>query len=170
MDAFDLTTVNEAVRAFAGGTLDGRYVYLVPFENGNANQAAWDGIAARYDTTLDFNTPGSWATFDVAMVNQGAKGFAAGFFGTAFDGRYVYFVPNVRAGNVTRFDTTGGFATGGSWEAFDYAAMNGGDQDFAGAVFDGEYVYFAGAGSAVVERFDARSPPCLPSAWQASFF
>jgi hypothetical protein len=71
---------------------------------------------------------------------------------------------------VARFDTTASFGTATSWSTFDTSSLGAGVGQFAGAVFDGEYLYLAPATSGVVVRFDARSPPALPAGQSGSFF
>ena len=124
-------------------------------------------------TQAAFGLPGSWTTFDVSTVNAGAKGF----FSAAFDGRYVYLVPynnGAYHGIVTRYDTQAAFGTSGSWTTFDVSTVNAGAKGFNGAAFDGRYVYlvpnYNGADHGIVTRFDAKSPPSLPSGWNASFY
>jgi hypothetical protein len=96
----DTTAIGAQLSGFAGAAFDGRYVYLVPHDNG-----APDGVVARLDTTAaDFKTAAAWSTFDTTRVNAAAKGFT----GAIFDGRYLYFVPSA-GGVVARFEAkTGG--------------------------------------------------------------
>jgi hypothetical protein len=79
---FDTTSVNANAKGFLGGSFDGRYISLVP--------GAYDGVVARYDTRATFTAAASWTTFGITSVNANATGF----YGAAFDGRYLYFVPN----------------------------------------------------------------------------
>jgi hypothetical protein len=155
---FDLTTVNAGATGFASATFDGRYVYFVPFSNG-----MYDGLVARYDTQAPFTTSGSWSTFDLTTVSEAATGFT----GAAFDGRYVYFVPDYVGlfdSVVASYDTHGSFTTSDAWATFDVATLSAAAQGFWGAAFDGRYVYFVpGSGSSVVARFDAR--PQEPTAF-----
>jgi hypothetical protein len=93
---FDTTTVNANSKGFNGAVFDGRYVYLVPYNNG-----AFYGQVTRYDTTGSFTAAGSYSVFDTTTVNANSKGF----IGAVFDGRYVYLVPysnGVSFGQVTR--------------------------------------------------------------------
>jgi hypothetical protein len=167
--SFDLTGVNAGATGFVGGSFDGRYVYFVPNDNGS-----FDGIAARYDTMAGFTTAGSWSAFDLSGVNAGAIGFR----GAGFDGRYMYFVPSYNTtfdGLVTRFDTTAGFTTTGSWSTFDMTTVNGAAQGFIGAAFDGRYMYFVPnkntvAYDGVVMRFDAKTPASLPAGYAHGSF
>ncbi|MEM9041320.1 MAG: FG-GAP-like repeat-containing protein, partial [Actinomycetota bacterium] len=129
---------------YEGAAFDGRYLYFVPLSNG----ANFHGEFLRYDTTADFGTIGSWTVFDPSANGVGTD--PVGFIGGVFDGRYVYFVPygdssGQRHGEVLRYDTTASFTTVASWEAFDPGANGvGTDPDgFAGAHFDGRYLYFA---------------------------
>ena len=119
---------------FSGAVFDGRYVYFVPNNF---------GIITRYDTTGSFTANTSYATFDLqAKVISNSSGFQGG----AFDGRYVYFVPDNNGsifGQITRYDTTGSFSASVSYSTFDMQAnVNSNSAGFYGAVFDGRYVYF----------------------------
>jgi hypothetical protein len=157
---FDLSGLNVHASGFHGAAFDGQYVYLVPHNNGSP-----DGLVARYDSTQQFTSVSAWTFFDITQVNAAAIGFAGG----AFDGRYVYLVPNTGT-LVARFDTTAAFGTPGSWSTFDLQAQLGsGLGPFEGAVFDGEFVYFVPSGDGLVARFDARSPPALPAGQAGSF-
>ena len=127
---------------FYGAVFDGRYIYFVPHNNGTA----YNGEVLRYDTTATFNTTGAWATYDAG--NNGVGTDPDGFAGAVFDGRYIYFVPHNNGtaanGEVLRYDTTANFTTAASWTTYD-AGNNGVGTDpdgYAGAVFDGRYVYF----------------------------
>ena len=149
--AFDISTLNVAAKGFIGGVFDGRYVYFVPYHNG-----ATHGLVARYDTQSSFTTATSWSVFDTEQVDALAKGFSTG----AFDGRYVYLVPNNAgtSGTVVRFDTQATFDDVASWTSFDLASLNASAKSFWGAVFDGEYVYLIPQTNDVVARFHARTP------------
>lgn len=145
-------SVNATAKGFWGGTFDGRYVYLTPYNNG-----ANDGVVTRHDTTKTFTAATSWEVYDVTAVNASSKGF----LGSIFDGRYVYLVPSNSgaSGLVTRFDTTGQFSgTTASWSTFDMTTVNAGAKGFSGAVFDGRYIYFVpqnnGAADGVVVQYD----------------
>ncbi len=157
---YDLSGLNAHASGFRGAAFDGQYVYLVPNDNG-----APDGVVARYDAFDQFTSQGAWTFYDVTQVSAAATGFAGG----AFDGRYVYLVPNTGT-LLVRFDTTAPFGTAGSWSTFDLQAQLGsGLGPFEGAVFDGEYLYLVPSGDGLVARFDARSPPALPAGQTGSF-
>jgi hypothetical protein len=157
---FDLSGLDSHASGFRGAAFDGQYVYLVPHDNGSP-----DGIVARFDSTQSFTNVSAWTFYDVTQVSTAAVGFAGG----AFDGRYVYFVPNTGT-LLARFDTTAPFGTPGSWSTFDLQAQLGsGLGPFEGAVFDGEFIYLVPSGDGLVARFDARSPPALPAGQTGSF-
>jgi hypothetical protein len=154
---FDVSTIDGRVESYAGGSFDGRYVYLAP----------QGGVAVRYDTTASagFTAGSSWSTFDAQAVNATARAFE----GAAFDGRYVYLVPSTY-GVVARFDTaaSAGFGDPSSWQFPDLTTLNAGASEFGGAIFDGRYLYLvphAGAvGTSVIgARFDARVPAAIPT-------
>ncbi len=163
---FDTTLVDPGAKGFVGVAFDGRYLYFAPNYNG-----ASDGIVTRYDTQATFTSPTSWSTFDTTTLNSAAAGFA----GAVYDGRYVYFVPNINAvggdGAVARFDTTASFTTASSWSIFDTATLSPGAVAFQGAVFDGRFVYFvpfgAGGSNSLVARYDstATSGFTSPTSW-----
>ncbi len=167
---FDTTKVNSTAYGFAGGAFDGRYVYLVPNDN---------GLVVRYDTTAGvFGSSASWSFFNTVVVKPKARAY----FGGGFDGRYVYFVPNgdpiyyySSSGLAVRYDTTQSFFAPTSWSTFNIA-MLANASGFMGAVFDGEHMYFVpndnGAVDGIVARFEARTPPLMPSLpdFHGSFF
>lgn len=158
--------------AYRGGAFDGTYVYLAP--------ATTSGIV-RCDTTRRL-APSSCDLFD--PVTHGIK--APGqYFGSAFDGRWVYFIPaGVTTGSgsvqgstiLTRYDTTREFRLASSWETLDLATLPSGTatigQDtarFAGAVFDGEFLYLI-PNRGVAARFDARTPKAAKGTFTPSFY
>ena len=64
---------------------DGRYVYYVPYYNATA----YDGIVMRFDpqSAAGFADKSSWTSFDTATLTADDNGY----YGAAFDGRYLYF-------------------------------------------------------------------------------
>jgi hypothetical protein len=107
----------------------------------------------------------------VATMTSGS-GNTVPYAGAAFDGRFVYFVPNGSMGlaPAVRYDTLSTFTADCAWETFDpnqLALPDGGVINaYLGAVFDGQYVYFAPTTptkGAVFLRFAAKSPPSLPN-------
>jgi hypothetical protein len=167
--------------AYAGGVYDGTYVYLVPEYYANGTTDTFGSLVARYDPSQGFGAS-AWSTFDVAAVNPYARGFGGG----AFDGRYVYLVPEANTGTtmatgaqvvgnglVVRYDTTRPFDAPSSWSTFDLKANFGTTvAAFFGAVFDGRYLYLVPYGTTNVARFDARTPSAMPAlpAFHGSFF
>ena len=162
---FDLTTLFPGAKGFESSVFDGRYLYLVPNNNG-----AVDGIVARYDTQGGFGSSGSWQTFDVATVSAAAKGFQGG----AFDGRYVYLVPYNAgtSGTVARYDTqaAGSFGAATSWSVFDLTTVDPKAHGYVRAAFDGRYLYLAphynGAYMGVAARYDTAADFGSKSSWQ----
>jgi hypothetical protein len=165
---FDLTKeVNASAKGFHGAVFDGRYLYLVPYFND-----VYHGLVARYDTTSAFGSPASWSTFDVASVNAGAKGFQ----GATFDGRHLYLAPCYSDvlgynGVVARLDTTAPFGAKASWSTFDVTTVSTGARGFAGAAFDGRYVYLVPLRRGqdeyhgLVTRLDTTGELTDPGAW-----
>jgi hypothetical protein len=102
---------------------------------------------------------------------------AQGYFGAAFDGRYVYFAPNYNNFNllgfhglVARYDTAANFSVGSSWSFYNATAQNYSAQGFQGAVFDGRYVYFVPSNvdsiyNGLVTRYDTTSSFGDASSW-----
>lgn len=89
----DVSAFDARLKGFIGGVFDGRFVYLVPFDD------TAGVVVTRYDTLGDFAAASSWTTFDARTLPGGAQRFNGG----AFDGKYVYFVPYAD-GPVVRFD------------------------------------------------------------------
>lgn len=90
-----------------------------------------------------FQDAQNWEAYDAGMTGGM---FTRGYFGGAFDGRYIYYAPCRTAdfhGRVLRYDTTADFRSPGGWEAYN-ASQTGGlaTVGYAGAVYDGRYVYF----------------------------
>ncbi len=158
--SFDVTSVNGVAKGFAGAAFDGRNIYLVPNNNG-----AFDGVVARYDTTSSFGTATSWSTFDVSLVNGGARGF----FGAAFQADKLFLVPKDNGGVVARFDTKGSFTSSSMWSTFDATTIDGAAGGFVGAVSDGKYLYFVPSGNGyngTVARYDTSAALDSASSWK----
>lgn len=160
-NVFDIAGVFAGAKGFAGAVFDGRYLYLVPYRRSSSE---YDALVVRYDTTLPFDAPGSWLAFDFALMSPGA----GGYFGGAFDGRYVYFVPwHDGVGTLlVRYDTHAGFKSDGAWSAVDLGKMSPGARGYAGATFDGKFVYLVPlATTTPALRFDAGGTLTDPGAW-----
>ncbi|MFA6049053.1 MAG: helicase HerA-like domain-containing protein [Candidatus Micrarchaeia archaeon] len=132
-----------STKGYFGAVFDGRYVYFVPHSNASG---LYHANVLRYDTQADFTTAGSWAAYDAN--NTDAVPYTVGYAGGVFDGRYVYFVPNANGtaaanahARALRYDTQASFTTSGSWNAYDAGSST--VRGYAGAAFDGRYVYFA---------------------------
>lgn len=174
--------LSAAARGFAGGAFDGRYVYFAP----SANAAGPSGAVMRYDTTKNMGAVASWELYD---PSEGGLGVAAkGFNGAVFDGRYVYFVPDTNASgahnDVLRYDVTKPFTSVASWQIFDPKSSASAKKGYAGAIFDGRYVYFipkgptpalanasgklsvtTSAAQGEMLRYDTRAPFATASSW-----
>jgi hypothetical protein len=131
-------------KGYSGASFDGRYIYFSPYWNGSA----YHGKILRYDTQNDasFNTAGNWTSYNAE--NEDGTNTIKGYWGSAFDGRYVYFVPFYNGttyhGKVLRFDTTGTFSDTASWVVYNASAVGGlNTTGYGGAIFDGQYIYFA---------------------------
>jgi antitoxin component YwqK of YwqJK toxin-antitoxin module len=169
---FDVSTVNPSAKGFQGGAFDGKYLYLVPYNNG-----AYNGVAARFDTTATtFGDPNAWATFDLSTVDPNALGYVR----SVYDGRYLYLVPHYNGayhGVVARYDThsPAGFTGAAAWSTFDLSTVNAHAKGFLGAAFDGRYLYLAPyydgvAYSGVVARYDTQSTTGFAAAASWTFF
>jgi hypothetical protein len=167
---FDVATVNPAAKGFHGGTFDGRYIYFAPTIN-KYPPYTLHGTVTRYDTQAPFNAAASWSTFDVTTVHPAAKGF----HGAAFDGKYVYLVPQWGdvdpSGLVARHDTQAPFTSASSWSTFDVTTINAAAKGFTGAAFDGKYLYLAPYGDdkgnayGTIARLDTQAQFSSASSW-----
>jgi hypothetical protein len=164
---FDVSTVRAGLQGFAGGTFDGRYVYLSPHNNGSP-----DGVTARLDTQAagGFGAATSWTAFDTASLDAGALGY----LGAAYDPTHkqVYLVPNnngAPGGVVASVAPGASFGPDASWTTFSTLTLDAGAAGFAGATFDGQYLYFSpsnnGAPDGVVTRYDTTKPFRTSSSW-----
>jgi hypothetical protein len=163
---FDPASLSADAEGFQGAVFDGRYVYFVP-----KGTLHFSGLVMRYDTqaTTPFTAATSWSTFDMTTLNAAAKGY----YGGAFDGRYVYFVPwyNGTEFNslVVRYDPQAPFGTSASWSIFDVSTVNPSAKGFAGAAFDGRYVYFVPNNSSkpdgLVARYDTQATFGAAGSW-----
>jgi hypothetical protein len=146
--------------ATTGAVFDGRYVYFGQDDTGQ-------GEMEQYDTTQPFDAAASWAAFDQTTLNTGAYGYR----GQAFDGRYVYFVPTANGtgphGFALRFDTKAAFTAASSWKLFDTSILAAQAVGFAGAAFDGRYVYFAPNANGTLVRFDTTASFTDAASWTA---
>jgi hypothetical protein len=121
----DLAAINPALKSFSGGFQDGRYGYLVPYNNG-----AFHGNLVRIDLA-DFSVSGV-TVLNVATVDASLAGFNGGFT----DGRYAWLVPynGTKAARVDLADFT---ASG--VRAVDFATIDPSLTGFAGGFANGKY-------------------------------
>ena len=178
--------VTPAGSSFTGAAFDGQFVYFPSISTGKV---------VRYDSSQPFTASAAWSNFSTSALTGIAN---EGFNGATFDGTYVYFVPrsqppldggsNVMSGLAVRFDARNpnGFAPdagSGGWSVFDTTTLPSPSDSgvpvagFAGATFDGQYLYFIPAGGYVaghqlvrdglVARFDTAADASFedPSNW-----
>jgi uncharacterized protein YfaQ (DUF2300 family) len=153
---FDTRTLSSGTEGFAGAAFDGTYVYLVPNQVGSSPSST----VLRYNPTAPFGAQLSWSTFDASATGPGA----AGFVGAVFDGRYIYFVPNLFS-IILRYDVKGQFGAAASWTALDTNLVIVNEQGFFGGVFDGDFIYLVPHTGGVVARFDTRLELEAQAAW-----
>ena len=163
-EVFDAGQIDPSgiMKGFVGSVFDGVNIYFVP------NPFAPHSRVLKYNTTKSFNDPAAWTYFDLwniptYMANNG-------FFGGIFDGRYVYFVPFNGQGTVVRLDTSRDFLSEDSWSTIDFNYILGGlvHGTYAGAAFDGKYIYFSPLTGGSVVRFDTSEDFFDPSSWQVT--
>ena len=70
--------------AYFGASFDGRYVYYTPRDS---------DTFVRFDTQGVFTTAGDWSQINMSTAQGGAT-LDISYRGSAFDGRYVYYVPH----------------------------------------------------------------------------
>jgi hypothetical protein len=159
--SFDVTTINPEAKGFAGGVAGAGSLFLVPYYNDAFDAAVHSGTFGS-----SFTPASTWSTFDTTTVSS----FANEYVGGAFDGQHVYFVPHA-TGIATRFDTTGTFTSTPSWSSYDMTRLalldSGQPVGYAGAAYDGRFVYFipSASGVAPVARYDTLSTFTADCAW-----
>ena len=126
-------------RGYFGAVCDGRYVYFVPEQHGEAGHPT-HGVVLRLDTHGDFRDPSSYQAFDAGRTD-GLE--TRGYYGGVFDGRCVHFVPRQidmtrYHSHLLRYDTAGAFEDRASWSAFDMGEAHSQQS----AAFDGRHIYF----------------------------
>jgi hypothetical protein len=129
-----------------------------PTTGGNGGSSGDAGVAAPCgDGYHDPATPSCW-------LGHTVKG-ADTFRGATFDGRYVYFTPD-QLSTAARLDTQAPFDSESAWTTFDVTSGKGGTAtNFAGAAFDGRYVYLIPSLNTVVVRFDTHGSFTDAAAW-----
>ena len=149
-DAFDAGHTDDlSTRGYFGAVFDGRYVYFCPVRD-HQDRYSVHGRVLRYDTQAPFHSAAAWAAYDAGHTD-GLR--TVGFYGGAFDGRYVYYMPFTRNAapgesvfhcNWLRYDTTGVFTDPASWSAHDASFVdNMHTTAYNAGAFDGRYFYTA---------------------------
>tara|TARA_Y100001978_G_scaffold82493_1_gene73895 strand:- start:6008 stop:7732 length:1725 start_codon:yes stop_codon:yes gene_type:complete len=127
-----------STKGYFGAVGDGRYVYFCPVRD-HQDRYSVHGHVLRYDTHGNFKDPDSWAAYDAGHTD-GMR--TVGFYGGAFDGRYIYFNPrddgHGHHTRLLRYDTYGDFKDPDSWAAHDAEFPHSGQ----GLAFDGRHIYF----------------------------
>jgi hypothetical protein len=136
-DAFDAAGTDGFDSAgYFGAVFDGRYVYFSPEQHDSLKTHA---IVLRYDTHSAFIDRTSYSAYD-ASKSSGLD--VRGFYGAAFDGVYVYFIPRqidmeYYHTRLLRLHTGMDFKDPAAWDAFDVGLK----QSAQGVAFDGRYLY-----------------------------
>lgn len=147
-----------------------RVFYVPGTVNGQAPPPAYL-LAHPSGESTPFAAPSSWTAQNLYSPERNRFGY----FGGAFDGRYLYFAPaefvpsssDLRT-RITRYDTRLGMANPSAYADIDVVTVPNGyrAQQFAGAAFDGRHVYFVpSTGSEVrrIARFDTNAEWVEPS-------
>jgi hypothetical protein len=159
---FEVDQVNGDGYGFIGAAFDGTYVYLVPFA---------ETSVARYNTNSSFDEDSAWSVFDVSQIVH-VDGGQPRFGNAAFDGRFIYLLPDLPGlGVVLRYDTLSTFTSLCAWSTDDVSHYNAQATQFNGAVYDGRYLYLVPSLSTFA-RFDTKTPQHMPSlpAFSGSFY
>ena len=94
---YNLTSINANYKGYKGMCFDGRYIYLVPDNNGS-----YHGNFLRYDTTAAFNASASYEAMDLSSINA----LYVGYIGMIYADKYLYLIPHENNtnyhGNVLR--------------------------------------------------------------------
>ena len=144
-----------ATQGYFGAVFDGRYAYFCPIRD-QQERTSVHGRVLRLDTQADFKDPDAWAAYD-ASYTDGLH--TAGFYGGAFDGRYVYFNPRddgtIHHSRLLRYDTQADFKDPRRLGCLRRLSSPTRDRALA---FDGHYLYFCpGYTRSSSERFGRRA-------------
>jgi hypothetical protein len=158
---------------FAGVAFDTRYLYFAPWGNALSDPLS---VVTRFDTTASFTADASWSTFDTSTLDAGNGLTVTSFWGSLFDGHYVYFSPSAQSpsgGTVVRYDPSQPFGSAASWSSFVLTNVAAGNDGMYGMTFDGRYVYFVPSNSAplglegLFARYDTTLPFTAASSWES---
>jgi hypothetical protein len=114
----------------------------------------------------DMTNVSNWSFFDTTTVDPNASGY----FGAAFDGRYVYFSPVQGSPIALEYDTHGAFTAAKSWATFVLGDDAGTDNRFVGAAYDGRFLYLPpfGQSAPVMARYDTQGTYTSASSWTST--
>jgi hypothetical protein len=148
------------LKGFVGAVFDGQHVYFIP------NPFEPHGKVLRLDTKEDFLSENSWSIYDLGSLDDQLS--HKGFFGGVFDGKYLYFVPYNVTGTIVRYDTEGDFLSDDSWTSLNLSSVLAGNTNniFAGAAFDGRYIYLSPSYGGKVVRFDTSADFFDHTSWR----
>ena len=156
----NLEAFNDNAAGFSGCCTDGVYVYFTPRPN---------GLLARYDSRLDFNSVTAWEFFDLTRANASYKGY----IGCVAMGGYVYLIPFNNGswhGYALRFDTSANFYNPASYTVFDMTALSASCVGYIGCTTDERYVYYTprqGASAhGVFARYDTWGSFTSAASWE----
>jgi hypothetical protein len=141
--------------AGAYGVYDGRYIWTGPASGGIGFQ--YDPQGSPYPSRRSYVT-------GAGTVNV---------FGGVTDGKFLFFAPS-GGSLVARIDPTlvyapdGGTGTGAT-TTFNLTGIGVSATSFAGAAFDGRYVYLVPRDASTFVRFDAKEPKAMPASYKGSF-
>jgi hypothetical protein len=160
--SYEIDTLPNAPKTFAGAVYDGHFIYLVPHTG---------HITLRYDSSKGL-TGSAFTELDMSTVLPAYDGGAISFNAGAFDGRFVYYMPAYDSGHeIVRYDTLSPFTAPCAWEALDLSTSNAQLGTYWGGIYDGHYLWFVPSHSMVV-RYETKTPAALPALpqWNGSSF
>jgi hypothetical protein len=154
-DYFNIASLNSNAKAFTGGCIIGRYLYLVPW-GGKGNPLS---VVARFDTRDpgglgSGGTTTAWQFFDLTNIPNISPS-PAGYEGAWSDGIYLYLVPsqNTSSGSTTgpfiRHDTRESFSDANN--GWSYLTLATPPPQSVGAAWDGRYGYQSPYGTAMAQ-------------------
>jgi hypothetical protein len=149
---------------YAGGAFDGNYVYFVASTTADSRPA----VVVRFDPKKPFDDVASWQRVDAAaLLGQPALG---GFWGAAFDGARLYFLPheNTPAGEpcssrMAVYDTRKALDDASAWLHVNLSEWSPNLCGFASGVFDGTYLYLLPYLRSTALRIDTRTEEIVPA-------
>ena len=159
---FDIGSVNPFAGGYVSAAFDGRYLHV----SGSSSSK----YMARYDTQAPFAAKGSWSTSEIPPSPPETYS-GDGYYGLAFDGRYVHSGPLAQTSPLVRHDTQSSDQDAG-WSKFDDTKLTPPGLRTRGAIFDGRYVYFVPGTDGIVAngvavRYDTLAPYDDAGAWRS---